>query len=353
MVQRPVIMNELLKRLTEASGVSGFETEVRTLIRDLILDHVDEWHVDAIGNLIAIKRGNGDTNLKVMLDAHMDEVGLLITGADGNGTLKFATVGGLNSQALAGKVVKVGSSDLTGVIGLKPVHLLTRSQIQAKMRTAALRIDIGAKSKDEAARKAKPGTPVTFMTPYEELGEVAIGKAFDDRAGCAALISILQGDRYDFDLIAVFSAQEEVGLRGAGVAAFGAKPDMAFVLECTPAYDLPNKREVSPNVALGKGPAIYVMDRVTIQDPRLVSTLVNTADSNHIPFQIRQPGGGGTNTAAIQRSRGGVPAATISTPARYIHGPISMINLGDFQNVVRLVDLSLRSLNKDSLSRKN
>ncbi len=346
-------MDKLLKQLTEASGVSGFETEVRLLIRDLIVDHVDEWRVDAIGNLIAIKRGTGDTNLRVMLDAHMDEVGLLVTGADSNGTLKFATVGGLNPKALAGKVVKVGSTDMTGVIGLKPIHLLRQNQIKARIRTESLRIDLGAKSKEAATRKAKPGTPATFLTAYEELGEVAIGKAFDDRAGCAALVNILQRERYAFDLIAVFSAQEEVGLRGAGAAAFGAKPDIAIVLECTPAYDLPYKREVSPNVALGKGPAIYVMDRVTIQDPRLVSMIVNVADSNSIPFQIRQPGGGGTNTAVIQRSRAGVPAATIATPARYIHGPISMINLGDFQNVVRLVDKTLRSLNENSLSREN
>jgi endoglucanase len=327
-------MNELLKKLTEASGISGFENDVRRLIRDLISDHVDEWRVDAIGNLIAVKRGTGESNLRVMLDAHMDEVGLLVIGADSNGTLKFETVGGVNSKALIGKAVKVGSTEAN-----------------AKIRTESLRIDIGAKSKTAASKKAKPGTPATFISDYEELGDVAIGKAFDDRAGCAALITILQGERFAFDLAAVFSTQEEVGLRGARVAAFGVKPDLAIVLECTPAYDLPNERDVSPNVALGKGPTIYVMDRVTIQDPRLVSFLMNTADSNQIPYQIRRPGGGGTNTAVIQRSGAGVPAATVATPARYIHGPVSMINLSDFANTVKLVETALRSLKDDTIKR--
>jgi putative aminopeptidase FrvX len=346
-----MVMNELLKKLTEASGISGFENDVRRLIRDLISDHVDEWRIDPVGNLIAVKRGTGESNLKVMLDAHMDEVGLLVIGADSNGTLKFETVGGVNSKALIGKAVHVGSRELTGVIGAKPVHLLRGNQANTKIRTESLRIDIGAKSKDEASRKAKRGTPATFVSDYEELGEVAIGKAFDDRAGCAALITILQGERFTFDLTAVFSAQEEVGLRGARVAAFGVKPDLAIVLECTPAYDLPNERDVSPNVALGKGPSIYVMDRVTIQDPRLVSFLMNTADSNQIPYQIRRPGGGGTNTAVIQRTGAGIPAATVATPARYIHGPVSMINLNDFADSVKLVETALRSLKEDSIKR--
>jgi putative aminopeptidase FrvX len=344
-------MNELLKQLTEVSGVSGFETDARLLIRDLIVDHVDEWHVDAIGNLIAIRRGTGESDLRVMVDAHMDEVGLLVTGVDSNGTYRFATVGGVHSRALIGKDVKVGSANLTGVIGSKPVHLLRRNQFNAQVRTETLRIDIGARSKDEASKKVKIGEPATFISDYEELGQVAIGKAFDDRAGCAALISLLQRERFTFDLIAVFTVQEEVGLRGARVAAYGVKPDVAIVLECTPAYDLPNKREVSPNVALGKGPALYVMDRGTIQDPRLVSFITNVAFTNNINYQIRQPGGGGTNTAAIQRTGAGIPAATIATPARYIHGPVSMINLGDYENVVKLVDTTLRSLTRESIAR--
>jgi endoglucanase len=158
------------------------------------------------------------------------------------------------------------------------------------------------------------------------------------------LIELLRGERYPFDLIASFTVQEEIGLRGAAVAVYGAKPDVALVLECTPAYDLPNKNDVSANVILGKGPSVYVMDSRTIQDPRLVAHITRTATAAGIPFQIRQPGGGGTNTGAIQRKHGGIPAATLATPARYCHSPVSMINLDDYANVVRLADAVLRGL---------
>jgi endoglucanase len=210
-----------------------------------------------------------------------------------------------------------------------------------------MRIDIGAKNKDNASSKVKPGDLATFVTDYEELEDVAIGKAFDNRTGCVALIELLKKDRYPFDLIAAFTVQEEVGLRGAQVAAYTVKPDLALVLECTPAYDLPNDRDVSPNVSLGSGPSIYVMDSYTIQDPRLVSHITRTASKEGVAFQIRRPGGGGTNTGVIQRATVGTPAATIATPCRYPHNPVSMINLSDFANVINLADASLRSLTTD------
>jgi putative aminopeptidase FrvX len=337
-------MNELLKSLTEATGVSGDEKEVRLLIHQTIVDHVDEWHVDAMGNLLAVKRGTGDLDLRVMIDAHMDEVGLMITGIDNNGSLKFEAVGGFDDRTLLGKVVQVGPKKITGVIGARPVHLLKRNQRNTIVKTDAMRIDIGAKTKVAAARKAKIGDRAAFVTEYEELGPTAVGKAFDNRAGCAVLIELLRADPFPFDLHAAFTVQEEVGLRGATIAAYAIKPDAALVLECTPAYDLPNKDDVSPNVALGKGPAIYVMDRGTIQDPRLVSHITRTAVANSIPYQVRRPAGGGTNTAAIQRSHAGVPAATIAVPGRYAHTPAMMINLQDYQHVLKLVEVSLRSL---------
>jgi endoglucanase len=192
----------------------------------------------------------------------------------------------------------------------------------------------------------KVGDYAAFATTYEEIedGRTAIGKAFDNRAGCAALIELLRGERYPFDLIAAFTVQEEVGLRGAGVAAYGARPDLVLVLECTPAYDLPNQNDVSANVILGRGPSIYVMDSRTIQHRPLVAHIRQTAEAAGIPYQIRQPGGGGTNTGAMQRQLGGIPAATIATPGRYCHSPVSMINLDDYSNVVRLAEASLRNL---------
>lgn len=344
-------MNNLLKQLTQANGVSSDEKEIRILLRDLVEDVVDEWQVDSLGNLIVTKKGTGQSDLRVLIDAHMDEVGLMITGFDRDGTCKFMTVGGIDARALLGKVVRIGPKKLTGVIGARPVHLLKSSQRKNVVKVDAMRIDIGAKTKDGATKKVKPGDTATFDTKYEEAGDIAMGKAFDDRAGCAVLIELLRKDPYPFDLMAAFTVQEEVGLRGAQVVSYATQPDVALVLECTPAYDLPNDRDVSPNVSLGKGPSIYVMDARTIQDPRLVSHITRTATANDIPFQIRQPGGGGTNTAAIQRAAAGVPAATIATPARYIHSPVSMINLNDYENVISLADATLRTLNRDILKR--
>ena len=344
-------MNELLKNLTEAVGVSGEEKEVRLLIRVLIADHVDEWHVDAMGNLIALKKGTGAVDLRVMVDAHMDEVGLIVTDYDSNGTLKFSGVGGFDDRALLGKVVQVGPKKLTGVIGARPIHLLNATQRSTITKMDAMRIDIGAKNKDAASGKVNIGDRAAFVTEYEELGPTAVGKAFDNRAGCAALIELLRERPYPFDLIATFTVQEEVGLRGATTAAYGVKPDVALILECTPAYDLPNKDDVSPNVALGKGPSIYVMDSGTMQDPRLVSLITQTAADNDIPCQIRRPGGGGTNTAVIQRVRGAIPAATIAVPGRYAHTPAMMINLDDYANVVKLAKATLLNLTMDIVKR--
>ncbi len=346
-------MNELLKQLTEATGVSGDEKEIRLLIRDLIVEHVDEWSVDTMGNLLAIKRGTGEYDWRVLIDAHMDEVGLLITDIDSQGMLKFTNVGGFDDRALLGKIVRVGPKKITGVIGARAVHLLKRDEYSKVVKKDAMRIDIGAKSKDAAASKVKIGDYAAFITEYEELegGRTAIGKAFDNRAGCAALIELLRGEPFPFDLVAAFTVQEEVGLRGAKVAAYGANPAAALVLESTPAYDLPNEKDVSPNVALGKGGSVYVMDARTIQDPRLVSHLMSTATKLNIPFQTRQPGGGGTNTGAIQRAGAGIPAATLAVPGRYAHTPTMMINLDDYDNVVRLADAALRSLTPDIIRR--
>jgi endoglucanase len=344
-------MNELLKNLTEAVGVSGEEKEVRRLIRDLIADHVDEWHVDTMGNLIALKKGTGALDLRVMVDAHMDEVGLMVTGFDTNGTLKFDTVGGFDDRTLLGKVVQIGPEKLIGVIGGRPVHLSTPAQRNTVVKVDAMRIDIGAKTKESAETKVKLGDRAAFVTEYEELGVTAVGKAFDNRAGCAALIELLRARPYPFDLIAAFTVQEEVGLRGAQVAAYGIEPDVALILESTPAYDLPNKNDVSPNVALGKGPSIYVMDSGTIQDPRLVRHILQTAVTHDIPYQIRQPGGGGTNTAVIQRTRKPIPAATIAVPGRYAHSPTMMINLEDYANVVKLAKLTLQGLTMEIINR--
>lgn len=349
------LINELLQQLTNAVGVSGEEKEVRILIRDLIAEHVDDWHVDNMGNLIACKKGTGEQNLRVMVDAHMDEVGLIVTGFASDGTIKFNKIGGIDDRTLLGKAVQVGPKKIWGVIGAKPIHLTSASERATIVSHSNMRIDIGAPSKDAAQGKLSVGDRATFFSQYAEWngGQTAVAKALDDRAACAILIELLRADPYPFDLYASFSVQEEVGLRGAGPATYGINPDVAFAIEVTPAYDLPQRKEEdeSSNVTLGDGAVIYVMDRGTIQDPRLVSYLTQTAVAHNIRYQIRQPGGGGTNTAAIQRTRAGISAATIAIPGRYLHAPHSMINLSDYAQARQLTETALRNLTAEVIKR--
>ncbi len=350
-------MNDLLRSLTLAAGISGDEYDVRSLIRDKIVDLVDDWQVDGLGNIIALKKGSGASDLRVMLDAHMDEVGLIVTGIDSNGMLKFDTIGGLSAMTLASQVVEVGRKKIRGVIGGPPIHLSGTSRNKIP-NMSSLRIDIGAKDKNSASSKAKIGDRVTFLSDYIEVGDdddfgrSAIGKAFDNRAACAALIELLQGEPYPFDLYCCFTVQEEVGLRGAKVAAYTVKPDAAIVMECTPAFDLPNDLDRGSNTALGQGPALYIMDSQTIQDPRLVRHIMQSADNAAIPYQVRRPGGGGTNTGNVQRADIGCSAATIGLPGRHAHTGNMVINLKDYANYVKLADAALRALNRAVIARK-
>lgn len=350
-------INQLLHDLTLANGISGDEYDIRSLIRDRIVDRVDEWYVDALGNIIALKKGTGESDLRVMLDAHMDEVGLIITGYDSNGLLKFETIGGISPLTLAGQVVEIGRKNLLGVIGLKPIHLCSAAERANSPKLSSLRIDIGAKNKALAEGKVNVGERAAFHTEYIELGEdddfgrSAVCKAFDNRVACAALIELLDGEPYPFDLHVAFTVQEEVGLRGAAVAAYSIKPDVAIVLECTPAYDLPNDLDRGDNTGLGKGPALYVMDSQTIQDPRLVKHIMQSGDSAEIPYQVRRPGGGGTNTGNIQRADLGCSAATIGLPGRHAHTANMLINLKDYANYIKLTDAALRSLSRSVIAR--
>ena len=338
-----------LKKLSEAVGVSGREDEVRQIVVDAIADRVDEYRVDSIGNVIALKKGNGSSGLKVMLAAHMDEVGFMISQIEESGLLRFFKVGGLDDRILPAKVVWIGDNKVPGVIGLKPVHLSKREERSKPVKSDKLTIDIGAGSKAEAEKLVKQGDYATFATEFVELdseGEgwrTVRGKAFDDRAGCAVLIELL-ATQYPFDLYAVFTVQEEVGLRGARVAAFAVEPDYAFALEGTGANEIPTKKDISPSTRLGQGPAITIMDRSFIADQRLVRLLVDTAEEKGIPYQFKQPGIGGTDAGAIHLTKEGVPSVTVAVPCRYIHAPAAILSLDDFDHTVQLMRESLLKL---------
>ncbi|MAF76500.1 MAG: hypothetical protein CMF17_11740 [Idiomarinaceae bacterium] len=347
----------LLRRLSEASGVSGREIQVRQILIESLREHVDELTTDTLGNLIATKRAEGlqkdsrkcVTQKCVMVAAHMDEVGLMITRIDESGLLRFAAVGGIDNRILPATVVLIGDKQVAGVIGIPPVHLSEKNGLGRVIEAKKLGIDIGVSGKEEARRLAKPGDYAVFATEFSELDEkgdglrTVRGKAFDDRAGCAVLVELLK-TRYPFDLCGVFTVQEEVGLRGARVAAYTLDPDCAFALEATGANEIPTDKDQSPSTRLGNGPAITTMDRSFIADKRLVRLLMDTAVELELPYQIKQPGIGGTDAGAIQPTRGGVPSITVAIPCRYIHSPASILSKTDFACTVRLVQESLLRL---------
>jgi endoglucanase len=344
-----------LRNLSNAPGVSGDESAVRRIVIDLIKDHVDEWRVDTMGNVLAVKQARGKAKMRVMLDAHLDEIGFMIFGANSDGSLKFRAVGGIDDRILPGKAVLVGPDRIPGVIGLKPIHLLNGETNVVKIEDLA--IDIGAASESEANNLVTVGQTAIFATEFRTwngaANGAASGKALDDRAGCAVLIEILRGPRLPVEILAAFTVQEEVGLRGAKVAAHAFDPDAAVAIDTTPANDLPPTidQDISPNTRLGHGAAIYVMTRRDLSDPRLVQHFMTTGDALKIPYQIRQPGGGGTNAGGIIPTRSGVPTISVSVPARYLHSPASLIYLKDVRATVALVRESVARLTPQILHR--
>lgn len=332
----------LLKQLSEALGVSGNEHEVREIIKDAVKGLVDEIRVDTLGNLIAVK-GKGKRP-RVMVAAHMDEVGLMVSWIEKNGLLRFRKVGGIDDRVLVSKTVLVGKERVPGVIGAKAIHLQEPKERENPLRYEDLYIDIGAKSKEEAEKKVKLGDFVAFATRFEEFGQrKAKGKAFDDRVGCTVLIEALKG-QYDFELNAVFTVQEEVGLRGATVAAYDVDPEMALVLEGTTCSDTPGTDPEGYATEVGKGPALSLMDASSIANKRMVQEMVRLAQEHGLPYQFRRTTMGGNDAGRIHLTREGVPSASLSVPCRYIHSPVSVISLDDLENAVKLLGLFLKSI---------
>ena len=332
-----------LEKLSNTAGVSGDEGAVRKIVLEEVEAYADNVNVDALGNVLATKKGSKRNRMKVMIAAHMDEIGFMITSDDGKGIFRFSTVGGIDPRQLAGKPVWVGKEKVHGVIGAKPIHLTTASERKKTIAVDALRIDVGAKN----ASKVKVGDRATFATEYQRLGPSIRAKALDDRLGVTNLIELLKNAPPNIDLLAAFTVQEEVGLRGARVAAFAFDPDLALALDCTPAYDLPawdGEENTRYNTRLDHGPALYAADGATLSDPRLIRHFVETAEAQDIPYQIRQPGGGGTDAGAIHKQRAGIPSLSISVPGRYLHTAASIVRINDWQNTINLLHAALSAL---------
>ncbi|RPI79917.1 MAG: M42 family peptidase [Desulfobacteraceae bacterium] len=339
-----------LEQLSNAPGVSGNEEAVRKIILDAIAPHVDQCRVDTLGNVLAVKSARrAKPRFKVMVAAHMDEIGFIVTGHDQNGGLRFQAVGGIDNRILPGKRVRIGPDLIPGVIGAKPIHLLEEEESSRVVKADAMVIDIGVASKNEALKAVPTGQYAHFATRFQRLGPTATGKAFDDRAGCAVLIELLKGAPFDFDLHAAFTVQEEVGLRGAQVAAFAIAPDCAFILEGTICDDGPKDKDISPTTRLGRGPALTIMDRSVLVNRSLVDHLIAAAESARIPYQFKQPGLGGTDAGATSRSKAGVPSVVMAIPCRYIHSPVSMLSLNDFRNTLKLLRAGLTGLKPETI----
>ena len=334
---------ELLKTLTDAIGPSGFEEEVRETLQRIIAPFIDEMRVDALGNLIATRRGTGDRTL--MLDAHMDEIGFIVSFVEDGGFLRFIQTSGWDPRIVPAHAVTILTdygTKVKGYIGMAPPHILRPEDRDKPYKLEDLFIDIGVTGADNvAALGIRPGSPMVIAYPFEQLNEqVVMARAVDDRAGCAVIVKALEAlakEELEMNLVACFSVQEEVGLRGAGTAAHQIRPDMALVLETTVAADVPGIPVSRQTTGFGRGPAVVVMDNSMITKGSIVRAIAAFADERLIPWQYRIPFGGGTNAGAIQRSRGGVRTGVVSLPVRYFHSPYALMRLDDFENTVRLI----------------
>ncbi|TYP59861.1 M42 family metallopeptidase [Thermosediminibacter litoriperuensis] len=324
-------MKELIKKLTETYGPSGEESQIREVIIGEIKDHADEIRVDVLGNIIARKAGSGE---KMMLAAHMDEIGLIITNIDDKGFLRFSNIGGVSPFTLIGERV-IFENGTVGVLGMeKPANLFKNEMKDLKFNN--MFIDIGARSKEEALKKVRLGDKAVYYRNCDILGDCATAKALDDRAGCAVLIRVLQNLKSPrFDTYFVFTVQEEVGVRGAKTSAFGIDPDLAIAVDVTMTGDTPESEKMA--VELGKGPAVKVMDRSVISHPRIKEMLIEAAEKNKIPYQLEVLEMGGTDAGAIHLSRSGVPSGGLSIPTRYVHTPSEMASIDDIEKAANLL----------------
>ncbi|MFR1709019.1 MAG: M42 family metallopeptidase [Clostridium sp.] len=331
----------LLDTLTSLSGPSGFEGEVRGFIRKQIKPYVDEIFIDRMGNVIAHKKGKGK---KVIIDAHMDEVGFIITGYNEDGTLRFNALGGINAKIIPSKTVLIGPNKIPGVIGAKPIHLQGTEEREKGLTYSDCCIDIGATSRKQSEDLIELGEYVVFDTEYDEFGEGLVkGKAFDDRVGCFVLMEALK-ENYDIDLYGVFAVQEEVGERGAFISSLNLKGELGIALEGTICADMPSVPKHLRATEVGCGPAISIMDLTSIFDVDIADDIMEIGDNLNIPYQRRKAIAGGNDAATFHGTGNGAKIATISVPCRYIHSSVSVASKKDIKNTVKLLVEYLKTL---------
>ncbi len=341
---------KLLKQLSEIAGVPGREERVRVLIKQELTGVVDSLKEDALGNLIAIKKSDQKNAKRVMLSAHMDEIGFYVKHIDDKGFLRLQNVGGFDTRNLFARQVTVHGSvgkgkDLIGVMNpaTKPVHIASAEERKKVPEMNEFAVDLGM-SADKVKRHVRLGDMVTLIQEFRDLGEVVTGKALDDRVSCWIQIEVLKKlKKPSYDIYAVFSVQEEVGVRGATTSAFGLEPDIGIALDTTLAVDTPGTPGDQSVTELGKGAALKVMDSRSISTRWLLDEFIELAEKNDIDYQLELLPLGGTDAGAIQLSRRGVPSITLSTPSRYVHTVTEMVAKADLNAAIKLLTTYLET----------
>lgn len=330
-------MLETIKKLSLLNGISGRENEVRDYIINEIKDYADSWEIDPLGNLIVFKKGKSTPKNKVMLDAHTDEVGMMITSINSDGTLEFERVGGIDKRVMLGRAVCVGKDKINGVIGVKPIHQVSADE-RMDMPTHVY-IDIGAENKEEAEKLVSLGEYACFNSEFVEFGDGFIkGKALDDRAGCAILMDMIKSD-LPYDMYFNFAAGEETGFGAAMTAAYRVNPDYAIVVETTTAADLADVPESKKVCRLGQGGVISFMDKRTIYPKELFDKAFELAKENGVKAQVKQAVAGGNNAGVIHKTAGGVKILTVSLPCRYLHSPSCVLKVEDIYESAKIIRL--------------
>lgn len=333
-----------MEELTQLRGISGCEDAVRDYLIGKIEGHCDRYEVDNMGNLIVHKKGREPGTKKLLFSAHMDEVGFLVTHITAEGMLHFETVGGITPAVTAGRPVLVGKDAIPGVIGTRPIHLLTEEERKDYAKTEDMRIDIGANDKEEAEKLVSPGDPVTFIGPWKELGpDSVLARAIDDRAGCALLLGMIRGE-LDYDCTFAFVVQEETGCAGSKAVAFSQRPDIAVAVESTTAGDLPTAPEGRQVCRVGAGPVISFMDKGTIYPWELYQKATGIAEKAGIPWQTKEGVFGGNDARSYVSGAGGAKVLAVSLPVRYLHSANTLVNKTDIENTRRLLDLLAKEL---------
>ncbi|HUM78183.1 MAG TPA: M42 family metallopeptidase [Methanoculleus sp.] len=341
------MVKELLRKLSDAHGVSGCEGSIRDIIRAEVAGSVDEIREDSMGNLIAVKRGD---DFSIMLAAHMDEIGLMVQYIDEKGFIRVVPIGGWFGPVLyTQRVILHGKNGpVMGVLGAKPPHMLKEEERKKEIKIEDMFVDVGAASEDEVKSLGiEIGTPITIDREFTDLaGNRVTGKALDNRVGVAMLIRALQRMESPHTVYAVFTVQEEVGLKGAKVSAYSLNPDCAIATDVTIPGDHPGIEKKDASVEMGRGPVVSIVNasgRGLISDPRMVAWLRETAERKKIPCQVEVGTGGNTDATIIHLERGGIPSVPLSIAARYIHSPVEVVDMGDIEAAIQLLVEALKT----------